>query len=77
MNKNDLVSAVADHAGLTKNDINIGAGEARLTVPSTSNIYGVGSSGYVSFGTGDGCILMWNSTGSKWYFVGNNGTTIG
>ena len=60
-----------------KTFINIGAGEARLTTGSPSNIYGVGANGHVSFGQGDGCILMWNSTGSKWYFVGNNGTTIG
>jgi len=63
--------------GEMKTFINIGTGEARLTTGTPSNIYGVSSGGYVAFGTGDGCILVWNSTGSKWYFVGNNGTTIG
>jgi|TARA_R110002073_G_scaffold92282_2_gene216412 hypothetical protein len=56
---------------------NVGAGEARLTVGGTSNIYGVGNNGHISFGQGDGCILVWNSTKSKWFFVSNNGTTIG
>ena len=56
---------------------NIAAGEARLTTGSTSNIYGVANNGHVSFGQGDGCILVWNSSASKWFFVSNNGTTIG
>jgi len=74
-----ILPTIADGTiqGEMKTFINIGAGEARLTTGSPSNIYGVGANGHVSFGQGDGCILMWNSTGSKWYFVGNNGTTIG
>lgn len=56
---------------------NIAAGEARLTTGSPSNIYGVANDGYISFGQGDGCILVWNSSASKWFFVSNNGTTIG
>ena len=56
---------------------NVSTGEARLTVGGTSNIYGVGGNGHISFGQGDGCILVWNSTKSKWFFVSNNGTTIG
>ena len=63
--------------GETKYFSNIAAGEARLTTGNTSNIYGVGNNGYVSFGQGDGAILVWNSTASKWFFVSNNGTTIG
>ena len=79
-NASGLISpTIADGTiqGEMKTFVNIGTGEARLTTGSPSNIYGVGANGYVSFGQGDGCILMWNGTGSKWYFVGNNGTTIG
>ena len=79
-NASGLISpTIADGTiqGEMKTFINIGSGEVRLTVPAVTNIYGVSSNGYVSFDQGDGCILMWNSTGSKWYFVGNNGTTIG
>jgi len=55
---------------------NVGAGEVRLQAGSTSKIFGCNNNGYVSFGEGDGCILVWNSTKSKWFFVSNNGTTI-
>ncbi len=63
--------------GEMKTFVNIAAGEARLTTSSPSNIYGVGANGHVSFSQGDGCILVWNDTASKWFFVSNNGTTIG
>ena len=74
-----ILPTIADGAiqGEMKTFMNIAAGEARLTTGSTSNIYGVGNNGHVSFGQGDGCILVWNSTASKWFFVSNNGTTIG
>jgi hypothetical protein len=55
---------------------NVGAGEVRLQAGSTTKIFGCNNNGYVSFGEGDGCILVWNSTKSKWFFVSNNGTTI-
>ena len=56
---------------------NIGAGEVHLE-PSggTSNIQGVDSgNGFIKFTTGQGCQLVWNTTVSKWFIVGNNGTT--
>lgn len=65
--------------GEVKTFINVGAGEVRLT-PSggSSNIFNVDSgSGFISFDEGDGCILVWNDTKSKWFFVSNNGTTTG
>jgi hypothetical protein len=63
--------------GEMKTFMNVGAGEVRLTTGSPSKIFGVGNNGYVSFSEGDGCILVWNDTKSKWFFVSNNGTTIG
>jgi hypothetical protein len=65
--------------GETKYFININTGETRLT-PSggTSNIFGVDSgSGFISFGQGDGCQLIWNTTQSKWFVVSQNGITTG
>jgi hypothetical protein len=59
--------------------INVGAGEARLT-PSggSSNILGIDSgNGFIAFGEGDGCQLIWNTSVSKWVIVANNGTTTG
>ena len=63
--------------GETKHFINVGAGQARLTTGSTTNIYGVADNGHVRFEEGDGCILVWNVSESKWFFLANNGTTIG
>lgn len=63
----------------TKYFSNVGAGEVRLT-PSggTSNIFGVDSGGgFLAFDEGDGCQLVWNTTKSKWFIVGNNGVTTG
>ena len=65
--------------GETKYFININTGEVRLT-PSggTSNIFGVDSgNGFISFGQGDGCQLIWNTTQSKWFVVSQNGITTG
>ena len=58
---------------------NTGAGEVRLSPAGVnSNIFNVDSGdGFVSFDQGDGCILVWNSTASKWFFVSDNGTTTG
>jgi len=59
--------------------INVGAGETRLT-PSggSTNILGVDSGGgFIAFGEGDGCQLIWNTSVSKWVIVANNGTTTG
>lgn len=63
--------------GEVKYLINTGAGEARLTTGTPSRIFGVADGGHISFSEGDGCILVWNDTKSKWFFVSNNGTTIG
>lgn len=56
---------------------NIGAGEVHLTpAGGASNIQGVDSAaGFIKFTTGQGCQLIWNTTASKWFIVGNNGTT--
>lgn len=61
--------------GEVKYFTNVGAGEARLTVGATTNIFGVSNNGHIAFSEGDGCILVWNSIKSKWFFVSNNGTT--
>ena len=43
-----------------------------------SNILGVDSGdGFIAFGEGDGCQLIWNTSVSKWVIVANNGTTTG
>jgi hypothetical protein len=59
--------------------INVGAGETRLTpAGGSSNILGVDSGdGFIAFGEGDGCQLIWNTSVSKWVIVANNGTTTG
>lgn len=81
-NSGSLISpTIADGTiqGEVKHFSNVGTGETRLT-PSggTSNIFGVDSGGgFLSFGEGDGCILVWNDTKSKWFLVSNNGTTTG
>lgn len=81
-NAGSLISpTIADGAiqGEVKHFMNVGAGEVRLT-PATggSNIFNVDSGdGFISFNEGDGCILVWNDTKSKWFFVSNNGTTTG
>ena len=52
---------------------NIGAGVVKLQNTGT-NIQGTDSAGgYLQFDQGDGCILVWNTTVSKWFLVSNNG----
>lgn len=55
---------------------NIGAGQVNLQAGSTTKIFGVNNNKQLEFGQGDGCILVWNSTASKWFLVSNNGATI-
>jgi hypothetical protein len=52
---------------------NIGAGTVKLQNTGV-NIQGTDSvGGYLQFDQGDGCILVWNTTASKWFLVSNNG----
>jgi len=55
---------------------NIGTGQVNLQAGSSSKIFGVNNNKQVEFSQGDGCILVWNSTASKWFFVSNSGATI-
>lgn len=56
---------------------NIGAGLVKLQADNPSNVQGIDSNGgYLSFGQGDGCILVWNTTASKWFLVSNNGVAL-
>jgi len=81
-NSGSLISPIINDGTIqaeTKFFSNVGAGEVRLTPQGgTSNIFGVDSgNGFLSFGEGDGCQLIWNNGKSKWFIVGNNGVTTG